>query len=514
MNILYVPLDERPCNYSEPVMLSDISDEITMLVPPLCHMGKLKRPANVDALWEWLFEHTAECEYAILSIDTLVYGNIINSRTHHLSADECEKRLDRLRKLKVINPNITIYAFNLVARVANYNNAAEDPEYWDNYGAAIWKYSCFLDKKQRGILTGDETNEFTALEQEIPGDVLDDFLTRRKTDRIVNLCCLDYLKSGIIDSLVIPKDDNAEFGYAAMDHRAVAAKIFRDRLMDRVMIYPGADEVGSVLLARVFCKHFSYEPRIYTRYSSAYGSSVIPGYEDRPLSEGIKAQITSTGGICVSTPQESDFLFAVNAPGKIMLECADQFTSKDISYYTYTNLHEFIHYIDYYKKAYCRPVAIADDAYCNGADNEFMLMANKTGLLEKIIAYGGWNTSENTNGMCLSHAVIASYYERQVWAGGSKKRSENFLLRKIIEDWLYQANMRYQILERKDDFPGFNPFAVGKNEEKIVETMLTLLRQDIKSELNDNFFGRKITISNLSLPWNRIYDIDFDLSLE
>lgn len=514
MNILYVPLDERPCNYREPVMLSEISDEITMMVPPMQHMGKLKKPADVDILWKWLFEHAGECQYAILSIDTLVYGNIINSRIHHLSADECARRLERLNKLKTINPNLTVYAFNLVARVANYDCDAEDPDYWNDYGTAIWKYSYFMDKKQRGILTDDEEKEFLSVEHFIPTQVCDDFLERRKVDRFVNLTCLDYLKAGVIDSLVIPKDDNAEFGYAAMDHRAVAAKIYSDRLMDRAMIYPGADEVGSVLLARVFNQHFEYEPKVYTRYSSAHGSSVIPRYEDRPLSEGIKAQITSMGGICVSTPQESDFLFAVNAPGKVMQECADQFKSKDISYYTDTNLHEFLRYINYYKETWHRPVAIADDAYSNGADNEFMIMAKNDGILEKAIAYGGWNTSENTNGMCLSHAAIASYYEHNGWKCGNKSRSESFLLRKIIEDWLYQANMRYQILARKDGSPSFDPFNVSENEKEIVEMMLSLLRQDIKSELGNTFLGKKIAISNLSLPWNRIYDIDFDLCLD
>lgn len=512
MKILYVPLDERPCNYRQPVMLSEISDDITLLAPPLSCMGKLKKPADVEALWSWVFEHAAECESAILSIDTLVYGNIIGSRIHHLSEAECAKRLAGLNKLKAINPKLTIYAFNLVARVANYDDAAEDPDYWDDYGAAIWKYSFYLDKCQRGILTGSEVKEFDALKARIPADVLEDFLVRRKVDRFVNLNCLDYLKAGVIEELVIPKDDNAEFGYAAMDHRAVAEKIFSERLMNRVMIYPGADEVGSVLLARAFNKHVGYTPKVYTRYSSATGHTVVPGYEDRPLAEGVKAQITSMGGICVDTPQESDFLFAVNAPGKIMLECEDQFEAKDISYYTHTNLHEFIRYIQYYRETWHRPVAIADDAYSNGADNEFMLMANECGLFEEALAYGGWNTSENTNGMCLAHAAIASYYGRRGWKGGNQENSERFLLRKIIEDWLYQANMRYQILDKKSEI-GFDPFCVGEKEQVVVETMLSLLRQDIKAELNNRFLGKTIDVENLSLPWNRIYDIDFDLHL-
>lgn len=514
MKIIYVPLDERPCNYRQPRLLAEISQETTFLVPAAEYMGSLKKPADVGEIWNWIYSNAQECDYAILSIDTLVYGNIINSRIHHLTERQCLDRLNGLKKLKEINPKIKIYAFNLVARVANYNSDSEDPDYWSKYGAAIWKYSYFLDKKQRGILTADEEKEAANVKNGIPSEILDDFLKRRRVDRYINLSCIDLLKDGTIDSLVIPKDDNAEYGYAAMDHRAVAAKIYENRLMSRVMVYPGADEVGSVLLARVMNEHFGYSPRVYTRYSSTLGPTVVPLLEDRPLNEGIKAQVTSIGGICVDTPKEADFLFAVNSPGREPAWCSDQFERKDISQYTYVNFHEFIRYIEYFIKTYRKPVAVADVVYCNGADNEFMSMLNGAGLLEKLAAYGGWNTTENTNGMCLAHASIASYFEQNGWKGGSKALSQNFLLRKIIEDWLFEANMLYDVIGSKDKFPNVDPYHVEGCEDKVVELMLASLKKYISKELGGTFLGHKISIGNLTLPWHRIFDIDFDLKLE
>lgn len=512
MRVIYVPLDERPCNYRQPFKLSTISDNVTMLIPPMEYMGELKKPANVDAIWEWIFQNAVGCDYAVLSIDTLVYGNLINSRIHNLSKDVCKSRLGRLVKIKQLNPDIEIHAFSLVARVANADSDNEDPDYWRTYGKAIWQYAYYMDKKQRGILTGDEDAGLQKVTDQIPPDILKDFLTRRDVDLSVNIGCLDYLKSGVIDSLVMPKDDNAEFGYAAMDHRKLARKIYQDRLMNKVMVYPGADEVGSVLYARVFNRHFHYSPRIYTRYSSTLGGTVVPRYEDRPLNEGIKAQITSIGGICTDTPADSDFLFAVNSPGREMTECADQFTNKDISYYSYTNTSEFLNYIKYYMGAYKKPVAIADVAFSNGADNEFMTAANAVGLLETISAYGGWNTSENTNGMCLAHASIASYYESIGWKGANQKRSEEFLLHKIIEDWLFMANMLYQLMKFKNKFPGIDVYHLNKYEDQVSALMLKLLKQEIKEKISNDFLGHKVTISNLSLPWHRIFDIDFDIN--
>lgn len=143
--ILYVPLDERACNYSFPQKLAQMTDDIELLVPAYNDMGNLKTPANYNKIWEWIFKNAPECEYAILSVDTLVYGNIINSRTHHRTCAECQATLENFKKLKEINPNLKIHAFNLVARVAAYNNAHEDPDYWATQGWNIWRYTYLMD---------------------------------------------------------------------------------------------------------------------------------------------------------------------------------------------------------------------------------------------------------------------------------------------------------------------------------------------------------------------------------
>ena len=69
--------------------------------------------------------------------------------------------------------------------------------------------------------------------------------------------------------------------------------------------------------ARVFSQINSYRPRIYIRYSSVHGPFIVPRYEDRPLQEGIKAQITSLGGVVLDAPGDSDCMLAVNSPESI-----------------------------------------------------------------------------------------------------------------------------------------------------------------------------------------------------
>ena len=54
--ILYVPLDDRPCNYLYPSLIAKIADDIKLLTPPFSLMGKCKRAGNSALIWEWLFK--------------------------------------------------------------------------------------------------------------------------------------------------------------------------------------------------------------------------------------------------------------------------------------------------------------------------------------------------------------------------------------------------------------------------------------------------------------------------
>lgn len=509
-NILYIPLDERPCNYKYPQLLADMVDDINLLVPPIEYMGKKKQPADMEKLWAWVFENAADCDYAILSIDTLVYGNIINSRIHHLTFEQAENYLNNIKKIKDINPMIEIHAFNLVARVANSNNDSEDPDYWKTYGTRIWRYAYLMDKIHRKCESISEEQDLELLEEEIPNEYMDDFLSRRKINRYVNLMCIDMVKSSIIDYLVIPKDDTAEYGFAALDQMKIAKKITEYNIMHRIMVYPGADEVGCVLFARIFNGVKRYIPKIHIHYSSVLGPSIVPKYEDRPLHEGIKAQIASLGGICVNDAQNSDLLLAVHSPGKYMIESFDQY-AKDITFFSYNNLHEFLSYIKYYIETFQKPCAIADVAFANGADNDLMLYANELGILENICAYGGWNTAQNTIGVVLSQAVIYSYYNEFKGGRGENQKSEQLLVRKLIEDWLFQSNVLHQMIKQKDTFSYIDPYDVGDYRDEVSMYILECLQEEVKEKFNGEFCGKKIEIEKLKLPWNRIFEIDFNI---
>ncbi|WZL79134.1 DUF4127 family protein [Eubacteriales bacterium mix99] len=509
--IIYVPLDERACNYIFPQSFARMADGVELLVPPREYMGEMKIPADYKRIWQWIFQNAPDCEYAILSVDTLVYGNIINSRIHHRSREECEKTLDNFRKLKKQNPALRIHAFNLVARVAASNDSHEDPDYWENYGKLIWRYAYLKDKIDRGHASDEEKAGLPKQTARIPSEYLEDFLARRKVDRFVNLYCVDLVGEGIFDLLTIPKDDTAEYGYAAMDQSAIAKKVREERLMNRVFVYPGADEVGCVIFARVLNLIHHYMPRVYVHYSSTLGPAIVPLYEDRPLNESIKSQITSVGGILEDNPDRSDCMLAINSPGKYMIESSNQGT-KDLTFSSHINMHEFLRYIGYYVDNYRKAVGLAEVSVSNGCENEFMDYAAISGVLDQVQAVGGWNTSQNTIGVVLAQTVLASYYHRFQKSLRQFRLSEEFKLRSIVCDWLYQSNVLRSFL--KETKGKLDPFALGENREATCSYFREHLDGLIHLKFGGKYKGADIVLDHLSFDWDGANFINLHVSLE
>ena len=512
MKVLYVPLDDRDCNYHFPYMLSKMTEDMELIRPDFAWMGELKKPADRKKIWQWLFDHAKECEYAILSVDTLVYGNIIHSRIHHLSMEECKAGIENFRRLKELSPHLHIHAFNLVARVAAYDSAQEDPDYWENYGKKIWKYTWLLDKDAQGLSDPEERNEIRTLKAEIPQEHLKDFLERREIDREINLSSVELTREGIFDHLTIPKDDTAEFGYAAMDQAAVAKKVREYSLFHRVYIYPGADEVGSVLFTRIFNLIHGYQPIVYVRYASVNGARVIPRYEDRPLGESVKWQITSAGGIITETPYDSDCMLAVNAGGTTQIESTEQ-KHRSIAFKNNTNSEELLCYIRFYHEKYQRAIGVSDVTTCNGCDNDFMENARIHGIFDMIDAIGGWNTAENTNGVVIAQMMIASYYHRFENKEALKVTSDTFMARALVADWLAQSNVAHDFYFQYAPEHGINPFKLQEHLEEVKEFYKKRLSELLEKKLGSQLRGREIHLQKIRFSWNGAFYFAVDCEL-
>ena len=73
-------------------------------------------------------------------------------------------------------------------------------------------------------------------------------LRRRGRNHIVNLAVLDLLADDIFELLVISSDDTSEFGFGTREKAWIKEWVDRRGGDARLLMYPGADEVGSALL--------------------------------------------------------------------------------------------------------------------------------------------------------------------------------------------------------------------------------------------------------------------------
>lgn len=506
--VVYVSLDERNCNYGFPYQLGRIAG-LDITRPPANIMSKIKEPCDYEKMWEWLSENIKDCSHAILSLDMLVYGSLMNSRLHTLSGDECIYRINRLKQLKEINPSVEIHSFILIMRTSNYYNNSEEPEYWEKFGKEIWKLSWLSDKKIRKGLDSKEEMEIEWLKNSIPEEFITDYTGRRKKNLQVNLEALKLVKEKVIDYIVIPKDDNSEFGYSTQDQDSVYRYILENGIRSRAYVYPGADEVGCTLVSRILNKIHNSTPKICVNYSSTLGSNIIAKYEDRPINESVKWQIVSSGAMLVDNYENADIILMINTPGKYMIECSEQ-SKRDYSYNNFRNLDEFIQKLKYYISL-GKLCIVADIAYPNGADNELMEMLKNEHLFNRIFAYGGWNTAANTLGVVILQGMVALF----TGAENITKIPElfRFYIGKLVEDWAYQANILLHFGNVRSKEMGYDCYRLGDFKETISSEIIEKLNEFMKENLLNEFPESSIAVKSVELAWNRLYDVEFDLDL-
>jgi hypothetical protein len=492
-NLLLLPLDERPCNNLFP---GKIFEGEALHIEKPEKLGNKKEPADSEAIHKFLVNHAADADAAVISMDMLLYGGLIPSRLHHIDRATVEKRLHYLDELKSANPKIKIYAFQCIMRCPSYSSSDEEPDYYENCGKEINQLGQIIHKNE---LFPDEKKDTSALIEKIGKDNIDDYLNRREFNLSFNIETLDLLEKGIIDFLVIPQDDSAEFGFTAVDQKKVRAQIQEKLLDDQVFLYPGADEVSMTLIARAVNEMNGKVPKIYLKYASEKAKTLIPNYEDRSLGETLKYHILAAGCTETDDSENADFILIVTAPANKMLESAVQ-PANNINYDVERNMAEIYVYIEQKIKE-GKNVAVLDNAYTNGGEIQLFKMLNKRDLLLKIIAYAGWNTSANSLGTVLAESVNYLY-------NGRTEKWYDFMVERYLEDIGYDSTIRSDITRNYLPQLGMSYFWV---EEK-----RGIVANEIKSRL-EKFAGDYMTslkghveIKDVYMPWSRMFEIGIE----
>lgn len=454
LNILLIPIDNRPVCYDLPVQTVQICDDAQIFIPPKELLGGLTTYADYDGLFSWLKKTVAEnrIDYAVLSLDTIAYGGLVASRRIEITQDEIKtKIINFINELK--NSNAKILALSSIMRISNNNINEEEKSYWDTFGEKIFSYS--FDFHKNGVTP----------EHDIPEEILFDYLATRKRNYEINEFYLSLLEENSFDFLVISQDDTAQFGLNVQEGQKLEKIITEKKLP--ATIKTGADEIPLTLATRAFSDFYKTQVKITPIYSYPESKNIISRYEDVIIENSLLGQISICGA---KADEAGDFSLYVNTPSKIQDDLAMQIFNDGQS-------ADFIAPQGFY--------AIADIKLANGSDNALIEKLLSLPLRENLLGYAGWNTTANTFGCVLSASII-SYIAKQKNCF-NEANFKKLLATRLLDEWAYQANLR-QLLRKDPDFDF---------EQGFVEYIQKI----------QGFLGTDFEKVSFYFPWDRTFEV-------
>jgi len=508
LTIALVPLDERPVNTRYPQMLSAIGGANVLLPPPEIR-GSQRISADLEAVARWLGEAAATADAAVVSCDFLGFGNLINAR---ISQDGAARVLARLGLLADLNPACPIHAFSLITRVSNADDAVEEPDYWAQWGTAFYRYARLTHQAERAEL--ENADELARLDATLPPDLKVDWLVRRLRNHTVNLGLLDMAARGQITSLRLTSDDTSPLGFPSRERDWLRRwpPLIGPALADRVLMHPGADEVGSALLSRLLMERAGKTPRVAILYSHPGDDALVAPYEDRPVRETVEGQVRACGGVLAAAPDDCDFVLGVATPSPRRTDYRPEYLAEDRRERTET-YRLFLAELSCWQARHV-PIALADVAYPNGSDpllTELLLAEDSPLAPGRLAAYGAWNTAGNTLGVVVAQAACA------LLLGDSAPRATAqrvFLAHRFLEDWGYQTVTRREARAEAERLWGRRDPDPDSPEEQaalcaFIEDRLAARLADLQAR----GIGKALRLEpgSTCLPWRRTFEVDFRL---
>jgi hypothetical protein len=482
--LVLLPLDERPVNIQLPSDVAAIAGA-TLDVPPREMLPDLRKAGRTEELAHWLDSSSKHADALVVSTDMLCYGGLIAARTSSDATPIVLSRLDGLRSIRERNPALPLAAVSLVMRASDSYSAQEEPDYWATHGRELHK----LGAMHHRTFVGDTAADVAALEALVTAEIRLDFERRRLRNHLVNLHALSLVADGVIDPLLITADDTAEFAAGTMEQLWIAQWNRILPISGQVLMYPGADEVGAVLVARELARLIGHTARFKVECVEPAGLDRIPNYENGPLRVAIDRQVRAAGASLVH--DEDAMALLIHAPDidrRDLCGHVPQFDDGDRAESERTaDLAARL-----LEKG--RDVALADLRYSNGGDPLLIEALRERGVLTRLTAYGGWNTAGNALGSVVA-AAAAVQVSRQagVYNEAAAKR---LLLHRLIEDWGYQAVVRGDYGAGLQTFDAASEGQAAQEVARELNLLLTAIEPNA-------------SIGDVRFPWHRSFEISF-----
>lgn len=504
--IIFIPHDNRPISDEQTAdTIRQLGYEV--IVPPDEMLGGRDFLGDPDKLWQWLEEETGVKKNAdkknnikavVMSGDSMIYGSLVAARKHNIPLEVLQERIERFADYHRKHPLVKTYVFSSIMRTPRSGEASghEEPEYYRDYGADIFRYTALVDKQESESLNAREQKELKFLTELIPQNAMDDWMSRRNKNFNVNKSMIDLTRKNTFSYFALGRDDNAPYSQTHRESRKLSA-YGMDLGVGKFQNMAGIDEFGLLMLTRAVNAITGDIPFVYVQYNKGTGPRTVPSYSDETIDTTIRSHVVCAGGVYVSSPQRADLVLLVNTRPDGKTGEANHPNNTDKLTPAAKNFADMVSAA----VAAGQPVGIADISFANGSDNAVMEELNKRALLFRIQAYSGWNTATNSTGFVLGQGMLA--------ARMSNDSKDRLLTVRYLDDWVYQANIRQRVARQLSWLRGDGYYASLNGKKTDVENrMTTLIRRFAENNLPPMPGLEDLKVTS---PWNRMFEAGFTL---
>ena len=478
--LVYVPLDDRPYSLDRVIEVAQAL-KVEVLLPPAAFFRGQAGIPDFEGLFQWLAVN-AKKEAFVIAADALLFGGLVSSRIHEIGEGEVSRRFEALEDFCSSLPKPQVALFGTLLRMPRESQGILDAEFNAKWAPQLFRLARLQTAASRGELSEEDLAAAERLLKTIPAPVLRSWAERRNRSLRAANRLLALRGSGGVDFVGIGLDDNVSPQLLEPEFRSMAS-VIGETPRDRSAIVPGVDQMGLLLFARMFLKGKPPQ-KVSLLFPPNAGREIRPNYSGFTPEESFQIQADVLGVKRVESPEEANLVLAVNLPGRDgTLEAASPVNTPVPDEHDRAFAAEIGRLLDAGKR-----VAVADVAFDNGADRSLMDALEKNGLLDRLAAYSGGNTADNSIGVALATGVLSG------WIPEADRKK--LLFARYLDDWGYQAVVRPKVV-RKGPFAG--QAASGTLEEQIRERLLSFSQEHLAG------FG--IVDFDVSYPWGRLFEI-------
>lgn len=491
----YIPLDNRAVNDMRPVWLGESCGlRIRMPDESLYATRMDNQSANPNgttfgdraALLQWLKDNEAQCDAFVISLDQLLSGGLVSSRS--LNGTDLTFEFEVIDYIAELSTRKPVYVFDTVVRLAStvgYQGLGfEEYSLFRSYGAVA-----------RKALTGDELtveNICKGYRYGVDGEKIPTTLSEEKLEnyhlaraRKLRLAERMLQKSDSLAAFWIGVDDSAPNGSIQTNEIA----FLRSRLGTNGLLFCAADELGMMGVARAYLDACAWQPTLAVRYFGGNEDSYADIYDNTTLREAVTYHVDALG--CRQTASGGDADVLVLTRGASAQDQAAFFAA-------------------WKENDAAGRLTIVLDA---SADRSTPEQTAQAICLGSLLGYSSWGTAGNAIGIGLSMGVTRLAWltcETDPQAADNEMFARELVFA-FVKDVAYYCSCRDKVAE-------ITPEGI---ETAVLSDPVTqmILARFAGAALTASKSGEKYTVgtpklTDFSAPFARTYEIDFQIEFE